>query len=323
MPRYPHIDPFAQGMLDVGEGHQIYWETSGNPRGKPALLLHGGPGSGSSPASRRRFDPEAYLVVAFDQRGCGRSTPPASDPATDLSTNTTHHLIADIERLREHLGVDRWQVHGGSWGVTLALAYAERHPARVSEMVLASVTLTRRTDVRWLTHELGRFFPEPWRRFRAGASAADRDGDLVGAYHRLLNETDELSVREQAAHDWCAWEDALVSNEAGWTPDPRYDDPAFRLGFARLVTHYFHHAAWLEDDELLRGAHRLTGIPGVLVHGRYDLGGPADVPWLLARAWPDAELHLVDTGHRGGQQMTQRVLDATERFKTNAREGLR
>ena len=314
MRAHPHTEPFAAGMLDVGQGHRIHWQASGDPGGKPALVLHGGPGSGSSPGARERFDPRAYLVVQFDQRGCGRSTPAASDPATDLSTNTTHHLVGDVEQLREHLGVERWQVHGSSWGSTLALAYAEQHPDRVSEMVLASVTMTRRADVRWLTHELGRFFPEQWRRFRAGAPAAERDGDLVAAYYRLLDETEDLSVRERAARDWCAWEDALVSNEDGWAPDPRYDDPAFRLGFARLVTHYFHHAAWLGEDQLLDQAHRLTGIPGVLVHGRSDLGSPVDVPWLLARAWPGAELHLVDTGHRGGPQMTRHVVDATARF---------
>lgn len=312
--RFPEIEPFAHGMLDVGDGQLIHWETSGNPDGKPAVALHGGPGSGSAPWLRALFDPEAYLIIQFDQRGAGRSTPRTSDPATDLSANTTHHLIADMERLREHLGVERWLVWGVSWGVTLGLVYAERYPERVSEMILASVTMTRPLDVHWLYHEVGRYFPEQWERFRDGVPAAERDGDLVAAYYRLLNESPDLAVRERAARDWCTWEDELLSNEPGWRPNPRYDDPAFRMTFARTVTHYFHHDAWLTDGQILRDAGRLAGIPGVLIHGRFDLGGPADTPWLLARAWPDAELHLVGTGHAGGEAMTARMLEASNRF---------
>jgi len=314
MERFPAIEPFEQGMLDVGHGQLIFWQTSGNPDGKPAVVVHGGPGTGSSPRHRRLFDPEAYLIIQFDQRGSGRSTPHAGDPTTDLSSNTTHHLVADMERLGEHLGVERWLLWGGSWGVTLALTYAQRYPRRVSEMVLASVTMTRPADVHWLYHEVGRYFPERWERFRAGVSATDRDGDLVAAYDRLLNESTDLAVRERAARDWCTWEDELMSNEPGWRPDPRFDDPAFRMAFARLVTHYFHHDAWLADGQLLRDAGRLAGIPGVLVHGRFDLGSPADTAWQLARAWPDAELHLVGTGHAGGEEATTRQLEATNRF---------
>jgi proline iminopeptidase len=312
--RFPAIEPFKQGMLDMGHGQLIFWQTSGNPDGKPAVVVHGGPGTGSSPRHRRLFDPEAYLIIQFDQRGSGRSTPHAGDPTTDLAANTTHHLIADMERLREHLGVERWLLWGGSWGVTLALTYAQRYPRRVSELVLASVTMTRPADVHWLYHEVGRYFPEQWERFRAGVPAADRDGDLVAAYDRLLNQSTDLAVRERAARDWCAWEDELMSNEPGWRPDPRFDDPAFRMAFARLVTHYFHHDAWLADGQLLRDAGRLAGIPGVLVHGRFDLGSPADTAWQLARAWPDAELHLVGTGHAGGEEATTRQLEATNRF---------
>jgi proline iminopeptidase len=272
---YPEIEPYETGMLDVGDGHRIYWETSGNPDGNPAVALHGGPGSGSRPGQRRDFDPSAYRIIQFDQRGCGRSTPHASDLATDLSTNTTHHLIADIDRLREHLGVDRWLVWGASWGVTLGLAYAERHPDRVTEMVLASVTMTRPADVHWLAHEAGRFFPEQWARFRAGVPEPERDGNLVAAYNRLLNEHPDPAVREQAACDSTDWEDALVSLDEGYqVPHPRWDEPGYRMAFARLVTHYFHHAAFLGDDELLRNAGRLAGIPAVLIHGRLDIQGP-------------------------------------------------
>lgn len=259
-----------------------YWEASGNPDGKPAVALHGGPGSGSTPGRRRAFDPEIYLIIQFDQRGAGRSTPHAGDAATDLFTNTTDHLIADMERLREHLGVERWLVWGGSWGVTLGLAYAERYPERVSEMIFLSVTMTRPADVHWLYHEVGRYFPEQWERFRNGVPEADRDGNLVAAYYRLLNESTDLAVRERAAQNWCTWEDELLSNEQGWQPNLRFDDPRFRMAFARLVSHYFHHGAWLADGQLLRDAGRLAGIPGVLIHGRFDLGGLPTPPG----SWP-------------------------------------
>jgi proline iminopeptidase len=309
--RYPAIEPYDQGMLDVGAGHLVYWEVSGNPSGKPAVALHGGPGGGSSPGRRRSFDPDAYRFVQFDQRGCGRSTPSAADPATDLATNTTEHLIGDIERLREHLGIDRWLVWGVSWGCTLALAYAQRFPERVTELVLVSVTMTRPGDVHWLYHEAGRYFPEQWARFRAGGGDAE---DLVAAYDRLLNAHPDPAVRVKAAKDWCDWEDAVVSLEEGWEPYEEYGDPAYRMMFARLCAHYFSHAAWLPDGELLRNAGRLAGIPGVLIHGRLDLGSPADVPWLLAQAWPDAELHFVNTGHTGGADMNEYMSAALERF---------
>jgi proline iminopeptidase len=313
MSLYPEIEPNDSGFLAVTDGQQLYWETCGNPEGKPALVLHGGPGSGCTPGHRRFFDPAKYRVVLFDQRGAGRSLPRV-DATTDLSANTTDHLLADIERLRAHLGIDRWLVFGNSWGVTLALAYAERNPGRVTEMVLAAVTMTRPADVHWLYHEVGRYFPEEWRRFRAGVPEAERHGDLVAAYHHLLNEQPDIARREQAARDWCAWEDAAMSLEEGWTPHPRYADPAFRITFARIVTHYFHHHAWLSDGQLLRDAHHIERIPGVLVHGRLDLGSPSDVPWLLHQAWPGAELHFVGAGHAGGRDMVNWIVDATNRF---------
>jgi proline iminopeptidase len=313
MSRYPEIEPFERGMLDVGDGQQVYWEVCGDPTAKPAVVLHGGPGSGCNPGLRRYFDPAAYRIVLFDQRGAGRSVPHASDPTVDLSINTTHHLIADIERLRVHLGVERWLVFGGSWGATLALAYAERHPERVTEIVLPSVTMTRSADIHWLYHGVGRFFPLEWARFRDGVPIRERGDDLVAAYYHLLNHPDP-AVREKAARDWCDWEDSVVSLESDYRPNPRYDDHNFRMAFARIVTHYFHHRAWLEDGILLRDAHRLARIPGVLVHGRLDLGSPAVTAWELAQAWPGAELHLVGTGHTGGDEMTDRVVAATDRF---------
>lgn len=300
-------------MLDVGDGQQLYWEACGNPDGTPAVILHGGPGSGASPHYRRYFDPSAYRILLFDQRGTGRSTPRV-DATTDLSVNTTEHLVADIESLRRYFGVEQWLVWGVSWGVTLGLVYAERYPQRVLAMVLASVTMTRPRDIHWLYHETGRFFPEEWARFRAGVPEQDRDGDLVIAYHRLLHEQPDRDRQARAAQDWCAWEDATQSLEEGWVPHPRYQDPAFRMTYARLVTHYFFHRAWLEDGQILRDLHRLVGIPGVLIHGHFDLGGPPDVAWQLAQAWPGAELHLVATGHGGGNAMTDRIVEATTRL---------
>jgi proline iminopeptidase len=250
--------------------------------------------------------------VLLDQRGAGRSLPHASDPAASLDANTTRHLIADIELLREFLGVGRWLVWGISWGSTLALAYAEQYPQRVSEIVLHSVTMTRPADIDWLYHGVGRFFPEEWARFLAGAGVAGPGGDLVAAYYRLLHDEDP-AVRERAAKDWCDWEDAVVSLE-GYGPSPRYQDPRFRMAFARIVTHYFHHRAWLEDGALLRDAGRLAGIPGVLVHGHLDLGGPPVTAWELAQAWPGAELHLLGTGHTGGPGMDEYLIAATDRF---------
>lgn len=314
MERYPEIEPYDEGMLHVGDGQLIYWEVSGNPRGKAAVVLHGGPGGGSTPGRRRLFDPQAYRIVQFDQRGCGRSTPSVADPAVGLEHNTTQHLIADIERLREHLGIDRWLLWGGSWGVTLGLAYAEQYPQRVSEMVLVSVTMTRSVDVHWLYNEAGRFFPEQWARFRAGVPVAEQ-GDLVAAYDRLLNTHPDYAVRAKAAQDWCDWEDAVVSLEEGWVPSPRFADPVFRMAFARLCTHYFSHAAWLEDGELLRNASRLAGIPGVLIHGHFDIGGPPDVPWLIANAWPEAQLHFTRAGHMGGNDTTQLMIAALDSFR--------
>jgi proline iminopeptidase len=313
---YPDVEAYESGMLDVGDGNAIYWEASGTPDGKPAVALHGGPGGGGSYGRKRWFDPTRYRLIQFDQRGCGRSTPHAGEWSTDLASNTTHHLIADIERLREHLGIERWLVWGGSWGVTLGLAYAERFPERVTEMILLSITNTRRSDVHWLAHETGRFFPEEWARFRDGVPEAERDGDLVAAYDRLLNGPGVNPERRlKAARDWVTWEDAMLSLEEGYVvPNPRYSDERFMIAFARLVTHYFSNAAFLEEDELLRNVGRLAGIPALLVHGRLDLSGPPDVAWRLAQAWPDAELHFIAGGHTGDDEMQRIWQDATIRY---------
>jgi proline iminopeptidase len=312
---YPATEPHAHGMLDVSGGNSIYWEVCGNPSGKPAVVLHGGPGSGCTPHWRRYFDPARYRVVLFDQRGCGRSRPHAGDPAVGLDGNTTHDLISDIESLRQSLRVERWLVFGGSWGTTLGLAYAERFPERVSELVLFSVVTTTRREVVWLTREVGRYFPAQWREFRDGVPAGDRDGDLAAAYGRLL-ESSHASVRDQAAVDWCRWEDAHVAVSSETHHDPRYDDPRFRMVFARLVTHYWSHAAFLEDGELLRGAAQLTAIPGVLIHGRRDLSSPLDIPWELHRAWPGSKLVVIDEAGHGAYhaEMQSAIVDALDGF---------
>ncbi|MCA1221680.1 prolyl aminopeptidase [Streptomyces sp. 8L] len=312
---FPPIEPYDNGMLDVGDGNLVYWEVCGNPDGKPALVVHGGPGSGCGPGARRYFDPDRYRVVLFDQRGCGRSTPHASDPATDMRHNTTRHLTADMERLREHLGIDRWLLYGGSWGSTLILAYAETHPERVSEIVISAVTTTRRSETEWLYRGVGRFFPEQWERFLAGAPGTPRDGDIVAAYARLAEHPD-AAVRERATADWCAWEDAVLSGETKGPSRPYGDrPPAARLALVRICSHYFSHGAWLEEGALLRDAHRLAQIPGVLVHGRLDMGGPLDTAWELAHAWPGAELIVVDdAGHLGGAATRGHVLEALDRF---------
>ena len=232
-----------------------------------------------------------------------------------MSVNTTEHLLADMERLREHLGIDQWLLFGGSWGSTLILAYAERHPERVSEILITGVTLSRRPDINWLYHGVGRFSPEEWEQFRAGVPEADRDGDLVAAYARLV-ESPEADVRAQATADWLAWEDAVISQEPQGTPDAYSDrPPAAQIAFVRICAHYFSHGAWLEEGALLRDADRLAGIPGVLFHGRLDMGSPLGTAWELARAWPDAQLVVIaDSGHTGSQTTRNEILDTLQRF---------
>ena len=316
---YPPIEPYETGMLDTGDGNRVYWEACGNPDGIPALIVHGGPGSGCSAGPRKSLDPERYRIVLFDQRNCGRSTPHASDLAADLSLNTTDHLIRDMEQLREHLGVQKWLLRGGSWGVTLSLAYAESHPERVAGMIMAGVTSTRRSELDWLYRGAGRIFPEAWARFRGYAAAADyrlpTDTEppiegLLMAYSRLMENPDP-GIRARAATEWLAWEDAVISMEANGSPGSysnRPDDA--KLAFVRICSHYFAHDGFLEDGALIRDAGKLAGIPGVLIHGRNDLGGPMITAWELARAWPDAELIVIeDSGHTGSTSM-QQVLDA-------------
>lgn len=310
---YPTIDPYAHGLMDVGHGHQIYWEECGNPAGKPALVLHGGPGSGASANWRRYFDPHRYRIILFDQRGCGRSTPNAADSNLALEANTISDLLADMEQLRALRRIERWLLFAGSWGVTLGLAYAQRYPDRVSAAVFSSITAGTRQELDWITRHAGRFFPEAWATFRNGVPADDRDGDLADAYARLLASPDP-DVRQRAARDWCAWEVAHVAIRPGQKPSPRYEDPRFRLAFARIVTHYWRHGCWVEGLDLVDGAAHLAAIPALLVHGRLDVSSPPDVAWRLSQTWPGAKLTLIDNaGHGAGEPgMTEILVQATD-----------
>lgn len=306
-------EPYRSGQLDVGHGHAVHWEVSGNPQGKPAVLLHGGPGGGSSPRHRQMFDPARYRIVQFDQRNCGRSTPSAADPVVDLSRNTTVELIADIEAIRTHLDIERWLVWGGSWGTTLGLAYAQAHPESVSELILAAVTTTTTREVEWVTRDMGRVFPEAWSDFVAALPPEDRDGNLALAYNRLLMNPDP-AIHQPAADAWCAWEDVHVSIATGPRPSLTIAEPGFRLCFARLVTHYWANAGFLDDGQLVAEAGRLAGIPTYLGHGRRDISGPADIAVRLADAIPGAELFIAEEDGHGGPAMMEHGLSITDRL---------
>lgn len=312
--QYPPIEPYESGMLEVTDGHRLYWEACGNPDGTPAVRLHGGPGSGCSVNSRRIFDPVGYRGVLFDQRGCGRSRPLATEPDADLTSNTTAHLVADIERLREHLGIERWVVVGVSWGVTLAIAYAQRHPAAVRAMVLAAVTSADRHEIDWIVRDMGRIFPREWDDFVSLVPPAERGGNLAAPYARLLADPDP-AVRERAARAWCTWEDTHVSLLPGWTPDPRYDDPGFRLLFARLVTHYWANYCFLPDGDQLARMDAIADIPAVLIHGRYDISGPLDTAWRLHQRWPASRLVVLEDAGHGGAGFPAAIVAATDSFR--------
>ncbi len=312
---YPPIEPFRTGILDVGDGHQVYWELCGNPDGAPAVLLHGGPGGSSTPEQRRLFDPARACVLLFDQRGCGRSTPHAS-----LEANTTWHLVADIERLREMLGVERWLVLGGSWGSALALAYAETHPERVTALITRGIFTLRRAELLWYYQEGASWlFPDKWERYLAPIPPAER-GDLLAAYRRRLTGADEAE-KLRAAKAWSLWEGETLTLLPNLAIATQHDDERFALAFARIENHYFVHGGWFEDGQLLRDAGRLAGIPGVIVQGRYDVATPAATSWALHRAWPDAEFVLVeDAGHAASEPGIQHtLLEATDRFLGSGR----
>ncbi len=313
---YPEIDPFEHGMLPSTDGNLLYFESCGNRDGKPALVLHGGPGSGCAPWHRRLFNPSAYRVVLFDQRGCGRSKPLASDPGTDLTTNHTANLITDIELLRRHLEIERWMVLGGSWGSVLALAYAEAQPDRVTELVLFGVATGRRKEFDWLFRGgVAALFPEEWEQLRAAAPEAACDGDVVDACRRRLNDADP-AVRREAALAWCRWESATPSWPPAHTLARRFADADFRIGFARLVTHYVSNDAFLEDGILLRHAQSIAGISMIMVNGRFDFQAPIGWAWDLKRTLPSARLVVIDNaGHAATNEgVTEELVAATDEF---------
>ena len=306
---YPPIEPYEHGHLTVGDGHEIYWELCGNPAGTPVVMLHGGPGAGCSPTHRRLFDPKRYRILLFDQRGCGRSTPHAS-----LEANTTWHLVADIEQLRTMLGIERWVVFGGSWGSTLALAYAETHPERCTALIVRGIFTLRRFELEWYYQSgASMLFPDKWERFLAPIPAAER-GDLMAAYHRRLTGTDRAAQIE-AALAWSLWEGETIT----LLPDPalsaQHAEDDYALAFARIENHYFVNAGWLDEGQLIRDAHRLKPIPGVIIQGRYDVATPAVSAWDLHRAWPEAAFHMVDdAGHAVTEPgLVHHIITATDR----------
>jgi proline iminopeptidase len=307
---YPPIEPYDTGMLDVGDGHVIYYERVGTPGATPAVFLHGGPGGGIAPDHRRLFDPARYDVMLFDQRACGRSTPHAS-----LDANTTWHLVDDIERLRAIMGVDRWLVFGGSWGSTLALAYAEKHPEKVSALILRGIFTATQPEYDWF-YQFGvsEMFPDKYERFQAPIPPAER-GRMMTAYHKLLT-SDDPAIQVAAAKAWSIWEGETVTLLPSTDLSAQHDDGHFALAFARIENHYFTHDCWLEPNQLLRDAGRLHGIPGAIVHGRYDMPCPARYAWSLHKAWPEAEFHLIDgAGHAFSEPgILDQLIRATDRF---------
>jgi proline iminopeptidase len=314
---YPEIEPYQVGRTKVSDLHEIYWEVSGNPQGKPVVFVHGGPGGGTDPKQRRFFDPQAYRIVLFDQRGCGKSTPHA-----ELEDNTTWSLVADMERLRELLGIDRWQVFGGSWGSTLALAYAQKHPERVSELILRGIFLLRRKELEWFYQQgASAMFPDAWEKYLEPIPEAER-GDMMAAYYRRLTSSDR-ATRVRAAQAWSIWEAATSFLLQRPEHIDHCGEDEFSLAFARIECHYFVNRGFFEhDDQLLRDVDRIRHIPTVIAQGRYDVVCPMMSAWDLHRAWPEAELHVVpDAGHSAYEPgLIDRLIRATDQFRPASSE---
>jgi proline iminopeptidase len=309
---YPEIEPFNRGMLAVSPLHTLYYEESGNPHGKPVVFLHGGPGGGTNPKCRRFFDPAVYRIVLFDQRGCGKSTPHA-----ELTDNTTWDLVADIEHIRTHLSIDRWQVFGGSWGSTLALAYAQTHPDKVTELVLRGIFLLRRSELEWFYQQgCNALYADAWETYRDAIPEVER-ADMMSAYYRRLTSPD-AKTRVAAARAWSVWEGATSFLWQDRTHIASSGEDEFALAFARIECHYFVNGGFLEhDDQLLRNVERIRRIPAVIVQGRYDVVCPMRSAWDLHRAWPEADLKIVqDAGHSAFEPgIMHQLLEATDRFR--------
>jgi proline iminopeptidase len=308
---YPEIEPYDQGMLPVSPVHTLYYEQCGNPEGVPVVFLHGGPGGGTTPDYRRFFDPSAYRIVLFDQRGAGKSTPHAN-----LEENTTWHLVADIEQLRERLGIESWVVFGGSWGSTLALAYAQTHPARARALILRGIFLCRPKEIRWFYQEgASALYPDAWEHYVKVIPEAER-ADMLGAFHRRLTSDDE-AVRLEAARAWSVWEGSTSKLYPDENFIAHFGDPQFALAFARIECHYFMHNAFFDTDNyLIENVEKIRHIPAVIVQGRYDVVCPLMSAWELHRAWPEADLKIIpDAGHSALEPGTRSALvEATDRF---------
>lgn len=308
---YPEIQPYKSGHLDVGDGHSLYWELCGNPKGKPVVFLHGGPGAGISDNHRRQFNPEKYKILLFDQRGCGKSTPYAS-----LDNNTTWDVVGDIEKMREMATVKKWQVFGGSWGSTLALTYAETHPERVTELVLRGIFLFQRYELDWMYKEGGasQIFPDKWEEFVAPIPEGERS-DLIAAYHKLLTGTDPIT-QLAAAKAWSKWEGGIVTLLPSPETIEEFTEPEKAIAIARIENHYMINQGWLEPGQLLRDAGKLNGIPGVIVQGRYDCCTPPKAAWQLKQAWPEVELNIIpDASHMYNEPgILDGLIRATDRF---------
>jgi proline iminopeptidase len=311
-PAYPPIEPYRTGRLRVSDVHELYFEESGNPQGKPVVFLHGGPGFGTEASHRRFFDPQAYRIVLFDQRGCGKSTPHAS-----LVDNTTWHLVEDIEKLREHLGIERWQVFGGSWGSTLALAYAETHPDRVTELVLRGIFLIRKQEIDWFYQRgASAIFPDAWEKYLEPIPEDERH-DLLHAFHRRLTHEDP-AVQLRAAKAWSIWEGSTSCLFANQALIEKTAGDAFAIAFARIECHYFVHGAWVDGArDLLANVGKIRHLPAVIVQGRYDVVCPMETAWALHRAWPEADLRVVpDAGHAASEPgILHELVQATDRFR--------
>ncbi|WP_319530722.1 prolyl aminopeptidase [uncultured Cohaesibacter sp.] len=307
---YPPIDPYDSGMLDVGDGHHICWERAGTRGGKPAIFLHGGPGGGIFSSHRQLFHPDHYDVLLFDQRGCGRSTPHA-----DLKANTTWHLVEDMERLRKLMGVETWMVYGGSWGSTLALAYAQTYPEYVSELVLRGVYMLSKAELNWY-YQFGvnQMYPEKWERFEAQIPPEER-GDMMAAYYRRLT-SDDRAVQIEAAKAWSLWEGETITLLPDEVNSDMFGEDHFAIAFARIETHFFMHGGWLEEGQLLRDAQKLSGIPGAIVHGRYDMPCPMKYAYALHKAWPDADFYPIEgAGHAYNEPgILDRLIRVTDQF---------
>jgi proline iminopeptidase len=307
---YPEIEPYQSGMLDVGDGHTLYWERCGTPGAKPVVFLHGGPGAGISTDHRRQFDPARYDILLFDQRGAGKSTPHAH-----LEANTTRHLVEDIERLREMCGAAKWMVFGGSWGSTLSLAYAQTYPERVTELVLRGIFLFGRRELDWLyRYGASELYPEGWDDFLAPVPEGERD-DLVGAYRKLLT-SDDHATRLRAAKAWSTWEGLTVTLLPDQKMMEEFTEEQHAIAIARIENHYMLHKGWLEEGQLLEGVGKLRGIPGVIVQGRHDCCTPPRAAWELKRAWPEVELNIIpDGGHLYNEPgVLDGLIRATDRF---------